>query len=128
MIADFEIEKTGLPFDHEYRIIRPDGNIRYIWDRGFPVRDEKGQISRYVGVASDITERKRAEDLLTHFNEELEEQVKIRTIQLNKSLTEKEILLKEIHHRVKNNMQVISSLLFMQAREIQDESYKMWRI
>ena len=64
VLAELEIEKTGQPFDHEYRIVQPDGNIRNIWDRGFPIRDEKGQISIYVGVATDITERKRAEDAL----------------------------------------------------------------
>jgi len=62
VVADLEIEKTGRPFAHEYRIVRPDGSIRYIWDRGFPVRDETGKITCYVGVAQDITERKHIED------------------------------------------------------------------
>jgi PAS domain S-box-containing protein len=69
VLADLEIEKTGQPFDHEYRIVLPDGNIRNIWDRGFPIRDEKGQISIYVGVATDITDSKVAEVALRYQNE-----------------------------------------------------------
>ena len=64
VLADLEIEKTGQPFDHEYRIIRPDGNIKYIWDRGFPIRHKNGQVSTYAGVAMDITKRKMAEEVL----------------------------------------------------------------
>jgi PAS domain S-box-containing protein len=64
VVADLEIQKTGQPFGHEYRIVRPDGPTRWIWDRGFPVRDETGQVTRYVGVAQDITERKRAEEAM----------------------------------------------------------------
>ena len=62
--AVLESHRTGLPFDHEYRIMRPDGVVRWIWDRGFPVRDKTGQITHYVGVAIDITERKQAEEAL----------------------------------------------------------------
>ena len=43
----------------EYRIIRPDGEVRWIRDRAFPVYDDQGQIYRIAGVAEDITERKR---------------------------------------------------------------------
>jgi PAS domain S-box-containing protein len=48
----------------EYRIIRADGTPGWIWDRAFPVRDEQGQVYRLVGVAEDVTERKRAEEEL----------------------------------------------------------------
>ena len=50
-----------VPWDHEYRIIRPDGEVRWIQDRGFPVRDEQGQVILFTGVATDITERKTLE-------------------------------------------------------------------
>jgi PAS domain S-box-containing protein len=46
----------------EYRIIRPDGSIRWVWDRGFPIRDERGRVVRIAGIAEDITERKRVEE------------------------------------------------------------------
>ena len=54
VLADHELKKAGRPFDHEYRIVLPDGSVRWIWDRGFPVRDEAGGVVRYVGAAQDV--------------------------------------------------------------------------
>jgi PAS domain S-box-containing protein len=77
-----------------------------------------------LGVVRDITERKKAEALLKRFNEELELKVKVRTEELNASLNEKVILLREIHHRVKNNLQIIISLVNLQMRQIDDQRLK----
>lgn len=51
-------------FEAEYRIQRPDGSIRWIWDRGFIIPDASGRICRVAGLASDITEKKRLEQEL----------------------------------------------------------------
>ena len=48
----------------EYRIKRPDGELRWIWDRSFPIRNGAGEVYRSGGVAEDITERKQAEEAL----------------------------------------------------------------
>ncbi len=55
--------ETG-EFNEEFRIIRPDGSIRWVWDRGFAVKDESGQVQHMVGVAADITDRRLAEEAL----------------------------------------------------------------
>lgn len=47
-------------FEVEYRLVRPDGSVRWIRDRGFPIRDDAGQVYRLAGLAEDITERKLA--------------------------------------------------------------------
>jgi two-component sensor histidine kinase len=65
------------------------------------------------GVVVDITERTQAEEALRMAHEELTAQTAERT----RELREKEVMLKEIHHRVKNNLQVISSLVGLQANE-----------
>ncbi|TAJ10373.1 MAG: PAS domain S-box protein [Nitrospirae bacterium] len=53
-------------YHEEYRIVRPDGSVRWILDRAFPVRDESGAVCRIIGVAEDITDRKQMEEQLRH--------------------------------------------------------------
>jgi PAS domain S-box-containing protein len=64
VLKELQVKRQGLPFDHEYRIIRLDGQVRWIWDRGFPVFDEAGRVLQYVGSAQDITERVAAQAAL----------------------------------------------------------------
>jgi PAS domain S-box-containing protein len=56
-------QATG-EYDEIYRIIRPDGSIRWIQDRAFPICDAAGNIYRIAGIAEDITKRKQAWDAL----------------------------------------------------------------
>jgi two-component system cell cycle sensor histidine kinase/response regulator CckA len=49
-------------YDEEYRILRPDGAVRWIRERAFPVRHSEGHVERIVGVARDVTDRKAAEE------------------------------------------------------------------
>ncbi|MBI3804637.1 MAG: PAS domain S-box protein [Nitrospirae bacterium] len=58
-------------YDEEYRIIRPEGSIRWIRDRAFPVRDPSGQVYRVTGIAEDITGRKRSDAALKESEERL---------------------------------------------------------
>ena len=56
-------------YDVEYRIVRPDGEVRWIRDRAFPVRNAQGEVCRIAGLAEDITERKRTEKALRQSEE-----------------------------------------------------------
>jgi PAS domain S-box-containing protein len=51
-------------FDIEYRIVKPDGTVRWIRDVGFPVKDESGKVYRIAGISEDITERKQIVETL----------------------------------------------------------------
>ena len=87
----------GVPVQQKYRIIRPDGKVRWIDSYVFPVKNPEGEIYRIAGLLEDITEQEGAD------------------ARLRSALEEKETLLKEVHHRVKNNLQIISSLLRLQT-------------
>jgi len=57
-IAQAALTKQALgTYDEEYRIVRPDGSLRWIRDRAFPIRDESGSVYRIAGMAGDITDR-----------------------------------------------------------------------
>ena len=63
VLANFEKQSRGEFVEYEYRIVRPDGEIRWIEAHVFPVRNEEGEIYRCAGSAQEITKRKRAEEL-----------------------------------------------------------------
>ena len=88
---------------YENPVLSKDGEEKLIAWHNTVLRDEKGSIYCTLSSGEDITERKWAED------------------KIKKSLVEKEVLLKEIHHRVKNNLQIISSMLNIQSAYVKDE-------
>ena len=62
---------TGQPISYEYRIVRADGSIRYIWDRGYPIAEKDGKVTLYVGTGLDVTEWRQAEEALRESREYL---------------------------------------------------------
>lgn len=88
---------AGVEIIAEWRVGSDEGRNRWLLSKGRPLFDDLGVAIRYIGIVIDITERKEAEKAL------------------QASLDEKVALLKEIHHRVKNNLQIVTSLLGLQA-------------
>ncbi|MBD2465248.1 PAS domain S-box protein [Oscillatoria sp. FACHB-1407] len=86
-----------------------DGQQRYFQTIKTPIQSANGHFKEVLGVATDISDRQQIEIALRQSEE-----------QLRASLEEKNVLLQEIHHRVKNNLQTISSLLRLQANTISD--------
>ncbi len=91
----------GEPYALECRLRRADGVYHWWLIRGTPLRAADGQVLKWFGTCTDIEDLKKNEAATLA------------------SLREKEALLREIHHRVKNNLQIMSSLLRLQARQIE---------
>jgi PAS domain S-box-containing protein len=111
--------RAGEPVAHFETVRRrKDGSLVDVSLTISPVRDRLGAIVGASKIMRDITERKRYVEQLRRLNGELESRILARTAELR----ERDALLQEIHHRVKNNLQVISSLINMQVRALTDNS------
>jgi len=85
-----------------------------------PVIDETGELQFYFASQLDVTDRKDSEIQVRAEKERFEQAVKDRTSELEEALNRQTVLAHEIDHRVKNNLQMIASLVVMQARSISD--------
>ncbi len=90
----------------DYRFLHADGTEVWVMGQATPERNSENQIIGYVGTITDISERKQDEKVI------------------RSSLAEKEILLKEVHHRVKNNLMTIIGLIRMQEIKAGNEKFK----
>jgi PAS domain S-box-containing protein len=89
--------RAGTDIDIEWRVRGAGGEDRWLMSRGKPEFDGSGRALRYLGAVIDISDRKRTEE------------------KVGELLDEKELILKEVHHRVKNNLNTIYSFLTLQA-------------
>lgn len=92
-------------FRMEYRLRRADGAYRWLLDQGVPHHDPTGEFLGFIGSCVDITEMRDASERIQQLNNELTRRVR-----------EREVLLREIHHRVKNSLQLVSSIFTLHGR------------
>lgn len=98
----------------DFEVVGLHGTRRWLHTAAAPMFDVTLGETVLVGITTDVTESKRSVEQLRTLNEELGKRVLARTAELK----EREVLLQEIHHRVKNNLQVIASLINMQSRSL----------
>jgi len=134
-----DIHRDESTITAETRVVRPDGTEMTLSLVASPLFGPEGETAGAIESIRDITRMKETEEELAQLNENLEQMVSDRTQELEEevaarkkaeqviraSLDEKVVLLREIHHRVKNNLQIIISLMNLQIRKASDPNVKV---
>ncbi|MBV9998441.1 MAG: response regulator [Verrucomicrobia bacterium] len=114
-------QRHGGGYDQEYRILRPDGQVRWVRDRAFPLVEEDGSVARLAGVAEDITDRKAVNEQLELRVRERTEELAWANLALESEVSERrraEIQLRESNQRLQ---QALKELHDTQQHVIQQE-------
>ena len=98
--------QSGGELKLEHRVVWPGGAVRWISSRGRMLYAETGRPMRLIGTALDITRRREEQDAL------------------QAALASKEILLREVNHRIKNSLQLVSSMLALQSGQVSDPGFQ----
>ena len=142
-LAALTPENPVLSISH--RIVMPSGEVRWQRWSDRAIFDTEGRVVEYQSVGRDITRQKEIETQLENYKETLEQRVRDRTSELSEtnlklkkeiedrikiqknltiSATEKDLLLREVHHRVKNNLQLIIGLVDMTKTRAQEPAVR----
>lgn len=103
----FEERKRGVMENNEILLRHKDGHGVWIHYNANPIYNDDGSFMAALAMVTDISDQKKSDEVIAS------------------SLREKQVMLEEIHHRVKNNMQLISSLMQLQAMKVSDDSVKV---
>lgn len=106
------VTASDVTVNADYRIVLPQGNIRWLNTRG-EVLFEDGKPTRFIGASIDLTDSKKREEVL---QKTLTERDKL--------LEQKETLLGDVNHRIKNSLHLVSSILRLEAASVDDDQVK----
>ncbi|MFO1048403.1 MAG: histidine kinase dimerization/phosphoacceptor domain -containing protein [Geminicoccaceae bacterium] len=106
LLAALRRAHSGEPVSAEYRIHRPDGEERWLHSTAFPLWGQDGNVVRVARITRDITEQRRLE------------------LEREQALEQRDLVFRELNHRIRNNLQIVGALLRLQSGRMSDPEAK----